>query len=113
MHEKHGEPDGEHNAKSYFGEATLQLFECTANVPRSQRCYCSHQNTRMRQSYEESSGGNVMVRGKAKRSQVQRHGQHIHYPNFHHDHTRVAWRVEHRSWIVDMPAPVAHVYEPE
>ena len=34
MHKKHGEPDGEHNAKSYFGEATLHLFECAAIVPR-------------------------------------------------------------------------------
>ena len=33
------------------------------------------------------AGGNIVVR----MSHVQRHGQHIHYPDFHRDRTRVAW----------------------
>ena len=34
MHKKHNGPDGEHNANSYFGEATLHQIECAATVPR-------------------------------------------------------------------------------
>ena len=44
-------------------------------------------------------------------SQVQRHGQHIHYPDCHCDQTRVAWWaevcVERISWTVDKRAPPA------
>ena len=34
MHKRDNEPDGEHNADSYFGEVTLHLFQCAANVSR-------------------------------------------------------------------------------
>ena len=39
MHKKHNGPDGEHNANSSFGEATLHQIECAAIVPRP-RWYC-------------------------------------------------------------------------
>ena len=36
MQNKHEEPDGEHNASSYFGKETQHPFECVVIVPRSQ-----------------------------------------------------------------------------
>ena len=41
---------------SYFGKGTPHLFEYVVIVPRPQPCCYSHQNTRMRQSYDETSG---------------------------------------------------------
>ena len=49
--------------------------------------------------------------------QVQRHDQHIHYPNFLYDHTRAAWwaaaYVGHGLETADAQAPAARVYELE
>ena len=36
MHNKHDEPDGEHNANSDSGKETHHPFECAVIVPKSQ-----------------------------------------------------------------------------
>ena len=55
MHNKHDEPDGEHNAKSFVVKETQYPFECAVTVPRSRSCCDSHQNTQLHQSYGESN----------------------------------------------------------